>query len=561
MGDYLKKVFGQIADFFKGLSPGRQVALITTGGTIVAAMAMLFLWAGRTSYQSLMTNLNPEDSQNVMRFLREKNIPFKMDDAGRSISIPSEVVDETRLALATQGMPQSSVVGYEVFDKQQLGTTSLVQRLNQKRAREGELMRTIQTIKGVKRSRVHLAIPEKSAFVEDQKKSTASVVLDLEPGILLNEKQIYGIGNLVSRAVEGLDIDDVVIVDSNGKTLSKNAGDSLASANSSQIEFKQKIERDMEARIEGMLSRVVGDGRVVATVSADVDFAQVSETQTIYDQDGSAVRSMEKNSQSMEGTRPNPGGAAGATSNLPGQPQQANGEIKSDTKRINEVVNYAVPQTIRTTTRPSGSVKKLSVAVVLDGRQSKSTNKDGQVENKSEAWSAEKLKEFEAVVSGAVALDRKRGDTLEVKNMEFTRVDLDTAEDELAAHQRKAYIQNMVVYGVVGILFVLFFLFVVRPFVKWVTENTIDSVDTFLPQTIEELEKLQKNNSLPGLEDAVPVMPDRLDPEKVEGEMMREKITTLVETNPHKAALILRDWLHTEGPKKEKEAGGKGKTA
>lgn len=145
--------------------------------------------------------------------------------------------------------------------------------------------------------------------------------------------------------------------------------------------------------------------------------------------------------------------------------------------------------------------------------------------------------------------------------MEFTRVDLDTAEDELAAHQRKAYIQNMVVYGVVGILFVLFFLFVVRPFVKWVTENTIDSVDTFLPQTIEELEKLQKNNSLPGLEDAVPVMPDRLDPEKVEGEMMREKITTLVETNPHKAALILRDWLHTEGPKKEKEAGGKGKTA
>ena len=170
------------------------------------SIAALFIWAGRTTYAPLMTNLNPEDAANIMHTLREKGIPFIVDGSGRNISVPGETVNETRLQLATLGMPQSGVVGYEVFDKQSLGTTSFVQKLNQKRAREGELMRTINSIRGVKRSRVHLAIPERSTFVEDQKKATASVVLDLEPGVVLNEKQIFGISNLVSRAVEGLEI-------------------------------------------------------------------------------------------------------------------------------------------------------------------------------------------------------------------------------------------------------------------------------------------------------------------------------------------------------------------
>lgn len=564
MGDYLSKVGKQIAEFFGTLSGPRKLALAVTGVGIVSAIAALFIWAGRTTYSPLMTNLNPEDSANIVRTLREKGIPFVVDGSGRNISVPTETVHETRLQLSTLGMPQSSVVGYEVFDKQSLGTTSFVQKLNQKRAREGELMRTINSIRGVKRSRVHLAIPERSTFVEDQKRSTASVVLDLEPGIVLNEKQIFGISNLVARAVEGMDANDVVIVDSNGKMISRNANDSAAGLTATQMETRQKYERDLESSIEGMLSRVVGEGHVVARVSADLDFSQVAETQTIYDQEGSAIRSIDKNTQSMEGTRPNPGGAAGAASNTPGQTGQGASEIRNNTSRTNEVVNYAVPQTVRTTTRQPGLLKKLSIAVMVDGKPIRETGKDGEVVSKTEAWSAEKLQEFEAIVAGAVALDRKRGDTLEIKTMEFTREDLDSAQKMLDAAERQRYVRQLIPYVGVAILFLAFFWFVVRPYIKWMTENTIDSVDTFLPQTIEELEKLQKGSAIAGLDDLLPEIPDRVDPDRVEGDMIREKVISMVEGNPQKAALILKDWLAGHDPgrnKDEKAEAGKSKSA
>jgi flagellar M-ring protein FliF len=158
-----------------------------------------------------------------------------------------------------------------------------------------------------------------------------------------------------------------------------------------------------------------------------------------------------------------------------------------------------------------------------------------------------------------VGIDKKRGDVLEIKNMEFIRPDFDEAERVVAEKERKSYIQNMVLYGVIGIAIVLFFLVVVRPFIKWITENTIDNVDSFLPQTLEELEKLQKSAVLPGMEDAVPVVADKLDPEKVEGEMIKEKVTSMIEGNPQKAALIIRDWLHE--PAVKKDSGKEGDTA
>jgi flagellar M-ring protein FliF len=554
VADYLKKILVQVREFLNSLSPGKKMAMGITGLIIFLGMAGLFWWAQNTTYVPLMTNLNPEDSTNIIRILRDKHIPFRVDPTGKNISIPPESLYEFRLELATMGLPQSSVVGYEVFDKQTLGTTSFVQRLNQKRAQEGELIRTINTIKGVRRSRVHLALPQKSTFVEDQKKPTASVVVDLEPGVVLSEKQVYGIGNLVSRAVEGLEVLDVVIMNSDGKVLSKNPTDPLAAATAGQLEYSEKVESDLARRIEAMLSRVVGEGHVVAKVTADIDFSQVNETQTLFDQDGAAVRSVEKRSDTMNGTRPGPYGVTGSASNTPGQPPSANGEVKTETSKSNEVTNYEVPQTIRKTTRSIGNLKRLSVAVVVDGKTVKTTDKDGHIVTKMEAWPPEKLKEFEQIIASAVGIDKKRGDLLEIKNMEFTREDFDEAQRVIAEKEHKTYVENLVTYGVIGLTILLFFLFVVRPFIKWMTENTIDSVDTFLPQTIEELEKLQKGSNLPNLDDAVPVLPESMDPAKVEGEMIKEKIITLVDANPHKAALILKDWLHGEVKKKASDA-------
>ncbi len=567
MLEYFKKVYGHVSDFINGLTPARKMAFLVIGSIITVAMAGLFFLAGGKTYQPLLTNLNPEDSTNIIRILRDERIPFTVDPTGKNIAIPPESVYDLRLKLAMMGLPQTSVVGYEVFDKQSLGTTSFVQKINEKRAKEGELMRTIGSIKGVKRSRVHLAIPQKTAFVEDQKKSSASVVLDLEPGTVLTEKQVYGIGNLVARAVEGMEISDVVIVDSFGKVLSSNPRDPFAAETATQLEYKQKVESDLEKRIEAMLGKVVGDGRVVARVNADLDFSQVQETQTSYDGDAAATASVERDVKSMEGSRPGPYGLAGAASNTPGQPPAPNAQVRNDTKTNREIINYRVPQVVKSTRKSLGEPKRLSVAVMVDGKTVKgAAGKDGTRAPASvEAWSPEKLKEFEGLVANVVGLDRKRGDTIEVKSIEFSREDFEEADRILADNEKKIYFQKMLMYTVIGITIALFFLFVVRPFIRWVTENTIDSVETFLPQTIEELEKMQKNSSLPNLEDNIPVMPEKIDPEKVEGEMIKEKIISLVDANPHKAALILKEWVIRESNKKKAEAAGsapgKGKSA
>lgn len=551
--NYFAKIFKQVLEFMASLSPAKKIAGAALTVAVIGGLGIIFFWAGDQTFKPLMTNLNPEDSAAVTRVLREKQIPFRVDATGKDISVPPEWLDQLRLELATEGVVQNSVVGYEVFDKTSLGTTSFVQKVNQKRALEGELMRTIGAMRGVRRSRVHLALPQKSTFIEDAKKPTASVVLDLDPGVQLSDKQVYGIGKLVASAVEGMDQNDVTVVDSNGKTLSKNNTDTLAAETATQLEFRKKIEGDAERSIEAMLSRIVGEGRVVARVSADVDFSQVSETQTTYDPDGAAVLSRENNTKTMEGSRPGPSGAAGAASNTPGEVPAANtNAIRSDTRIADERVNYKVPETVRRTVKPSWQTKRLSVAVVLDGKQVK-VEQDGKTVAKTQPWSPEQIKEFESVVSKGLGLDPKRGDTLDIKNMEFTQVDFEEAQRMIDDAERKGYLRNLVMYGVIGLVIALFFFFVVRPFMKWVTENTIDSVDSFLPQTIEELERMQKNQSLPGLEETLPVLPDRMDPEKVEGEMIKEKIITLVDSNPHKAALILRDWLHEPRKKGDKD--------
>lgn len=558
--EFFNRVGNQLREFISGLSASRKAGLAITGVLILAGLGGVFVWATKQGYQPITYGtMNAEDSANVMRLLREKRIPFEVDPSGKQVMVPPEYLNDLRLELAMQGMPQTSGVGYELFDKQSFGTTSFLNKVNQKRALEGELMRSINTIKGVKRSRVHLAVPEKTAFVEDQKKPTASVVLDLEGGTTLNEKQVYGITHLVSSAVEGMDVSNVVVLDSFGKEISKNARDSVIGLTSEQTDYKRRLEVDYQRRVEEILSKVVGEGHVKVAVTSDLDFSNVSEQQTILDQDGATVRSQQKTSENMEGSRPLASGAPGAASNTPGdQPGvvQSNA-IKNNTAKTNEIVNYDIPKIVRTTQKPVGMIKKLSVAVLVDGKQVKSAGADGKVETKSEAWSAEKMKEFEALVTGALALDKKRGDTLEFKNIDFVPEDFEEAQRILDSTATRNYIQSLIVYGMIGLVVLLFFFLVVRPYIRWVTENTTDSVETFLPQTIEELEKIQKSSALSQLDEVVPDLPDRLDPEKVEGEMIREKIVTLVDNNPQKGALILKEWIS----KKKTDDKGKSATA
>lgn len=561
--EYLGRVAKHIRDFYQSLSQGRKIGLTLTLLGVLASIVALFFWAGETTYQTLYSNLASEDATAIMRLLREKKIPFRVENDGKTIKIPPEAVYDLRLELASSGYPQAGVIGYEVFDKQSFSTTSFVQKLNQKRALEGELMRTINQLKGVKRSRVHLALPQKSTFIEDQKRPSASVVIELEPGNFLVDKQITGISHLVASAIEGMELGDVIIVDSNGKMLSKNTTDPIAKQTAGMLELQQKLEQDYEKRIEEIVSKVVGEGRVVAKVALDLDFTQMSETQTTFDQEGTAVRAQQKENQVMDGTRPVPSGAPGAAANTPGATPAGKGpEVRSNTQKAYETTNFAVPETVRKSTKPAYTVKKLSVSVLVDSdyiAKSKAAPAaaDAATAGNAEAgkpgkWDEQKTK-LQTIVASAVGLDKSRGDIIEIQGMEFRKDDLEDAEAAIkAAEQRRLY-RYMLEYGVLGLVIALFFMFVVRPFIKWLTDNTVESMESFLPKTIEELEKLQvEDEGIAKVEEVMPVIVDKVDPEKVEGEMIKEKIVTLIEKNPSKAAMILHEWI-LKAPLKQKE--------
>ncbi|MBI2606799.1 MAG: flagellar M-ring protein FliF [Deltaproteobacteria bacterium] len=564
MLEFLRRVSHLFKDFFQGLNPARRTALVITALVVVTSVSALFFWAGSSDYQVLGTNLAAEDATSIMRLLREKKIPFKVDHDGKTIKIPPDAVYDLRLELATMGLPQTGIVGYEVFDKQTFGTTSFVQKINEKRAREGELMRTINNIKGVKRSRVHLALPTQSTFVEDQKKPTASVMIDIEPGVQLSDKQLTGISHLITSSVEGMEIGDVTIVDGGGKLLSKNSNDPLARQTATMLEYQQKQEGETEKKIQDILTRVVGEGKVVAKVALDLDFTQSSETQTQYDAEGAAVKSQQKESQVMDGSRPVPQGPPGAVSNTPGPaPASVMPEVRSNTQKVFETINNAVPEKVTRSSRAPGSIKRMSVAVLLDGIYQKDPAKP-DAPAVFQKWSDEKLAEFKAIVTNAVALDPKRGDTIDVKNMEFRHEDMENADAQIAAFERKKMIANIIQYSLIGLVIAFFFFFVVRPFIKWLTDNTVESMESFLPKTIEELEKIQvQDENIGVLEEAIPVIVDKVDPEKVEGEMIKENVITLVENNPQKAAMILHEWVQqpSKAQKQEKNAHAGKRTA
>jgi flagellar M-ring protein FliF len=295
--------------------------------------------------------------------------------------------------------------------------------------------------------------------------------------------------------------------------------------------------------VNEILTRVVGEGKVVAKVALELDFTQQSETATAYDSEGAAVKSEQKENHVMDGSRPVPGGAPGAASNAPG-PASTVAEIHSNTQKVFETKNYAVPEKITRSSKPVGTIKKMSVAVLVDGQYARDASKGEGSPAVFQKWSDEKLNEFKTLVASAVAFDPKRGDVIEVKNMEFRHQDLEDADAQIAAFERRKMMMHLMQYAVIGIAIALFFVFVVRPFVKWLTDNTVENMESFLPKTIEDLEKMQDDDALQAVEDAIPVIVDKVDPEKVEGEMIKEKVVTLIEGNPQKAAMVLHEWVH-----------------
>ncbi len=547
-------------EFFKSLDMTRRIGLLGAGALLIGAIFAMIIWATKTQYKVLYTDLSKDDSAVIARMLEEGKISYQVKDDGKTIMVPEEQVEIWRLEIAKKGVNFTGTVGYEVFDKQAFGTTSFVQKINKQRALEGELVKTIMHIKGVTRARVHLSIPESSPFVSERKPPSGSVVLDVDRGVTMTPEEIKGIQSLVSSSVDGMRSHNVVVLDSRGKKLSENDGDQMSTETANKIALETKMNSQLEKKVEEILARVVGEGKVIAKVAVKMDFTEKTETQTVYDSENAAVVSEVRNEQKMVGVRPSPQGIPGARSNLPGEtPQPGIPETRNDVDKSLVTRNMAVPTTVTRSKKPTADVQNLSVAVMVDGKRVPMLDKEGMPMVNEEgvnmtkyaAWSEEELQNFQQIVASALNINVARGDKLVIKNMEFAKEDLSEIEAIMRARENRELIKNLTKYLMIGALITLFFFMVIRPFIQWLTENTVESIEDFLPKTIEELEKIQANQKLPGLEDVLPSMEDKLNPEKIEGNMLREKIISLVEANPGKAAQVIHDMIHTNEAQKE----------
>lgn len=560
MNSFLNQTVQNFIDFFRSLDMTRRLGLIAVAGLLLASMVGIVVWSGKTDYKVLYTDLTKDDSAVIARMLEEGKIAYQVKDDGKTILVPEDMVDIWRLEIAKKGVNFTGTVGYEVFDKQSFGTTSFVQKINKQRALEGELVKTIMHIKGVTRARIHLSIPESSPFVSERKPPSASVVLDVERGVTMTGDEIKGIQSLISSSVDGMRSHNVVVIDSRGKKLSENDGDNMSTETANRIALESKLNAQYEKKVEEILSRVIGEGKVIAKVAIKMDFTEKVETQTSYDQENSAVISEVRNEQKMVGVRPSPQGLPGARSNLPGEtPQPGIPETRNDVDKSLVTRNMAVPTVVTKSKKPTAEISSISVAVMVDGKKVPVMGKDGQpmfnedgiAVSKYQAWSEEELQNFSQIVASSLGVNQTRGDKLVIKNMEFAREDLSEMEAIMRARENRELMKNVTKYLMIGAIISLFFFMVVRPFIQWLTENSVESIEDFLPKTIEELEKIQANQRLPGLEDVLPSIEDKLNPEKIEGNMLREKIISLVEANPGKAAQVIHEMIHAADAHKE----------
>jgi flagellar M-ring protein FliF len=501
----------------------------------------LIYWNSKPEYQVLFSNLSTEDAGEMVNKLKEKKIPFQLASNGTSILVARDQVYDTRLALAAEGLPKGGGVGFEVFDRSNLGATDFVQKLNYQRALQGELSRTIRQIKEVEQARVHIVTPKESLFLEDQKKPSASVLIKTRSGMKLDAGQVEGIVHLVASAIEGLDSGNITVVDTSGKILFKrNESTLLGQMSTHQLEYQRNIEENLKKKAQGMLEEVLGFNKAIARVSADIDFQQVDITEERYDPN-SVVRSEQKNSEKssmISNARAAPGGKP---ENLPAlkapeekgkaapEPKARTAESiplqSNQSERQNEVRNYEISRVNKRIKSPVGSLKKISAAVIVDGTYKEVADAKGKKGREYQARSPEEMKSIEAMVKKAIGYDEARGDQVEVINMPFTWSVAEEESKAVAGEWWKEYILISYKPLVSLILAVLFILFVVRPLVRRRAS---------LPQ--EGTAYLPKPSLQPALPSDTSQQPKSLD--------LKTQTVQLIQENPSKAVGIIKEWIN-----------------
>ena len=428
------------------LSAQQKLGLIVAVALAAALLVGAWIWTRTPDYRVLFTNLDDRDGGAILAALQQMNVPYKLGEGG-AILVPASQVHEARLKLAAQGLPKGGLVGFELMENPKLGASQFQEQVNYQRALEGELARTVQSIAAVQSARVHLAIPRPSVFLREREKPSASVLVHLYPGRSLDAAQVNAIVHLVSSSVPELQPKNVTVIDQHGTLLSSNADPMTAAGlDPSQLKYRTELENLYARRIEAILAPIVGASNLRAQVSADVDFSHVEKTAETYKPNGTpaeaAVRSQHVVESTGEGA-PAAAGIPGALSNQPPgnatAPLEAAPAKRDSTAtpppvtaplvptRKESTTNYEVDKTVTYTRSPSGVVRRLSAAVVVNYRTVPGA--DGKMEMKP--LSAEELAQITNLVKEAIGFDEKRGDTVNVVNSPFTAPEEEPAPAEV----------------------------------------------------------------------------------------------------------------------------------
>ncbi len=515
------------------------------GGVAIATIAgfiALTVWMNKTDYQTLYTNLSPEDAASVVSTLQKDNIPYELANNGTSILVAAEQVYDLRIKIAGEGNLVGQGIGFEIFDETKVGQTDFVQKINYMRALQGELARTLSAFPSVDTARIHLVMPQRSLFVEEQQQPSASVVLKLkDQSRKPDAKEIQSIVNMMLMSVEGLTKAHLSITDSRGAVLFRPETDALTGISSTQMEHKLRVQRDLERRIDEMLSPVFGPGRVISKVNVDMDFSQKTIRREIYDPEQTAVRSEQRSEEQQKGQANLEGGAPDVNFRGDG----ITGSVSTqDGSRETRTTNYEINKEEQNIIANVGDVKRLTVAVIVDGTYQKV---DG-------AWAftprtAEEITRIEQLVANAVGLDQKRGDALEVSSVPFN--DSAPPPDPNLADVIVNYADRLGQPILNALLAFLFLMLVVRPVVLALIRPKVEAGEAVegleglpsaeeqlaLYEALEEAARAEEAGALESLDDDDDLMLFK------DVESLRVNIFNLSEQHMDQVIVIMRGWI------------------
>lgn len=558
-----------IVEFVRTLGAARLAAM----GAVAAALIFFFLFiiarVSAPAMAPLFTELALDDSARIVRELETQNVPYELKNDGATILIPKDKVARTRMRLAETGLPRGGNVGYEIFDRTDtLGTTSFVQNVNHVRALEGELARTIRAIDRIAAARVHLVIPERQLFTRDRQEPSASIVLQVRGSLEMS--QVRAIRHLVATAVRGLKAERISIVDERGQLLADGSGDTTSGITGLD-ERNAAFERKLKQQIDAIVTSVVGADRARVTVSAELDYSRIQQTSDSFDPEGRVVRSTQTREEQSATANTQANDGVTVSNELPGNNQQRNAQQQNQQPRDNarkteEVVNYEITRTTRTETLEPGRVKRISVAVLVDGNYTKGTNNEVTYQPRSK----EDLDRITALVRSAIGFNEKRGDMIEVVNLRFAEptVISQTAGDTGFLSLLRFTtddIMRFVEIGVMLILGLLVVLFVVRPLVRRVitpdesrTANGNNALAAPASAAAPALAapNAQQTTASPPLAPGAPQAPlprsdhpaaRLIESAQIMGEAHQksmQKVGELVQSNPQETVSVLRQWMN-----------------